>query len=167
MCHASSPMCDALVAVVRLTLARSTLHRCTLAVCGQSLNIYGTPPPTRMYLCFLSPFVFCHLCFCQLINRRLSHFDLDQSSQTAIGALVTRDRMAQIKNDHPFAWVAIVAGMLMAGCFAFMWLATLYPCGSLRHRRWLPSDWAAIFPTRAERSPAKPLQVAKAEPTRW
>ena len=31
-----------------------------------------------------------------------------------------------IKLYHPFAWVEIGAGMLMAACFAFMWLTTLY-----------------------------------------
>ncbi len=27
---------------------------------------------------------------------------------------------------HPFAWVVILSGAVMAGCFAFMWLVTLY-----------------------------------------
>jgi hypothetical protein len=27
---------------------------------------------------------------------------------------------------HPFAWVVMVAGALMAGCFAFMWVVTMY-----------------------------------------
>ena len=31
-----------------------------------------------------------------------------------------------IKIYHPFAWVEILAGMLMAACFAFMWLVALY-----------------------------------------
>jgi hypothetical protein len=31
-----------------------------------------------------------------------------------------------IKLDHPFAWVEIISGMLMAACFAFMWLVSLY-----------------------------------------
>ena len=31
-----------------------------------------------------------------------------------------------IKLYHPFAWVEIGAGMVMAGCFAAMWLTTLY-----------------------------------------
>ncbi len=31
-----------------------------------------------------------------------------------------------IKLYHPFAWVEIGAGALMAACFAFMWLITLY-----------------------------------------
>ena len=31
-----------------------------------------------------------------------------------------------IKIYHPFAWVEILAGSLMAGCFAFMWVVTMY-----------------------------------------
>ncbi len=31
-----------------------------------------------------------------------------------------------IKLFHPFAWVEIGAGMLMAACFAFMWATTIY-----------------------------------------
>ena len=31
-----------------------------------------------------------------------------------------------IKLFHPFAWVEIGAGMLMAACFAVMWLTTIY-----------------------------------------
>jgi hypothetical protein len=31
-----------------------------------------------------------------------------------------------IKIYHPFAWVEMLAGMLMAGSFGFMWLVTLY-----------------------------------------
>jgi hypothetical protein len=31
-----------------------------------------------------------------------------------------------IKLFHPFAWVEIAAGMVMAACFAVMWLITLY-----------------------------------------
>jgi hypothetical protein len=31
-----------------------------------------------------------------------------------------------IKIYHPFAWVEIGAGMLMAACFAFMWLISMY-----------------------------------------
>ena len=31
-----------------------------------------------------------------------------------------------IKVYHPFAWVEILAGMLLAACFAFMWLVALY-----------------------------------------
>ena len=31
-----------------------------------------------------------------------------------------------IKIYHPFAWIEILAGMLMAACFAFMWLVALY-----------------------------------------
>jgi len=27
---------------------------------------------------------------------------------------------------HPFAWVVLFAGALMGGCFAFMWLVTMY-----------------------------------------
>ncbi len=31
-----------------------------------------------------------------------------------------------IKLYHPFAWVVILAGAMMAACFAVMWLATMY-----------------------------------------
>ena len=31
-----------------------------------------------------------------------------------------------IKLFHPFAWVEILAGMVLAGCFAVMWLTSLY-----------------------------------------
>ena len=31
-----------------------------------------------------------------------------------------------IKVFHPFAWVEILAGALMAACFAYMWLVTMY-----------------------------------------
>jgi hypothetical protein len=31
-----------------------------------------------------------------------------------------------VKIYHPFAWVVIFSGMIMAACFAFMWLVTLY-----------------------------------------
>ena len=31
-----------------------------------------------------------------------------------------------IKVYHPFAWVEILAGALLAGCFAFMALVSLY-----------------------------------------
>jgi hypothetical protein len=31
-----------------------------------------------------------------------------------------------IKLFHPFVFVEMAAGMLMAGCFAFMWLITMY-----------------------------------------
>ena len=31
-----------------------------------------------------------------------------------------------IKIFHPFAWIEIFAGALMAACFAFMWLVTMY-----------------------------------------
>ena len=31
-----------------------------------------------------------------------------------------------IKIYHPFAWVEILAGMVLAGCFAFMWVVTMY-----------------------------------------
>jgi hypothetical protein len=31
-----------------------------------------------------------------------------------------------IKIEHPFGWVEIFAGMLLAACFAFMWLVALY-----------------------------------------
>jgi hypothetical protein len=31
-----------------------------------------------------------------------------------------------IRHFHPFAFVEILAGMTMAGCFAFMWLVTMY-----------------------------------------
>ena len=31
-----------------------------------------------------------------------------------------------IKLFHPFAWLEIGAGMLMAGCFAFMWMTAMY-----------------------------------------
>jgi len=27
---------------------------------------------------------------------------------------------------HPFAWMVLLAGMLMGGCFAFMWVVTMY-----------------------------------------
>jgi hypothetical protein len=31
-----------------------------------------------------------------------------------------------IKVYHPFAWVEILAGALLAACFAFMWVVSLY-----------------------------------------
>jgi len=31
-----------------------------------------------------------------------------------------------IKVYHPFVWAEILAGALLAGCFAFMWLVSLY-----------------------------------------
>ena len=27
---------------------------------------------------------------------------------------------------HPFAWMVMLAGMLMGACFAFMWVVTMY-----------------------------------------
>lgn len=43
-----------------------------------------------------------------------------------------------IKLYHPFAWVEIGAGMLMAGCFAIMWLVTLW-------QMWFSKPPAAIL----------------------
>ena len=43
-----------------------------------------------------------------------------------------------IKLYHPFAWVEIGAGMLMAGCFAIMWLVTMW-------QMWFSKPPAAIL----------------------
>lgn len=43
-----------------------------------------------------------------------------------LSVLVDVSSWYMIKIYHPFAWVEIIAGMVMAACFAFMWLVTLY-----------------------------------------
>ena len=43
-----------------------------------------------------------------------------------------------IKLYHPFAWIEIGAGMLMAGCFAIMWLVTMW-------QMWFSKPPAAIL----------------------
>ena len=43
-----------------------------------------------------------------------------------VGILVDVSSWYMIKIYHPFAWVEILAGMVLAACFAFMWVVTLY-----------------------------------------
>lgn len=43
-----------------------------------------------------------------------------------LGTLVDVSSWYLIKVFHPFAWVEILAGALMAACFAVMWLISLY-----------------------------------------
>jgi len=43
-----------------------------------------------------------------------------------LGIMVDVSSWYMIKVYHPFAWVEILAGVLLAACFAFMWLVTLY-----------------------------------------
>ena len=43
-----------------------------------------------------------------------------------LGILIDVSSWYMIKVFHPFAWVEIFAGGLMAGCFAVMWLVSLY-----------------------------------------
>jgi hypothetical protein len=43
-----------------------------------------------------------------------------------LGVMVDVSSWYMIKIYHPFAWVEILAGMLLAACFAFMWVVALY-----------------------------------------
>jgi len=43
-----------------------------------------------------------------------------------LGVMIDVSSWYMIKVYHPFAWVEILAGMLLAGCFAFMWVVALY-----------------------------------------
>ena len=43
-----------------------------------------------------------------------------------LGVMVDVSSWYMIKVYHPFAWVEILAGALLAACFAFMWLVALY-----------------------------------------
>ncbi len=43
-----------------------------------------------------------------------------------LGIMIDVSSWYMIKVYHPFAWVEILAGALLAGCFAFMWLVSLY-----------------------------------------
>src|SRR5208282_5126401 len=59
-----------------------------------------------------------------------------------------------VKIYHPFAWVVVFSGMILAACFAFMWLVTLY-------QMWLSPPPAMVverlggdIPGSADRSPA-------------
>jgi len=43
-----------------------------------------------------------------------------------LAVLIDVSSWYMIKVYHPFAWVEILAGGVMAGCFALMWLVSLY-----------------------------------------
>jgi len=43
-----------------------------------------------------------------------------------VGIMIDVSSWYIIKVYHPFAWIEILAGAMMASCFAFMWLVALY-----------------------------------------